>query len=84
MDKSFYIIFSDSGDDEGMAKGFSNRQILADFIGIPYGTLTNHFVRDKKCYHYYADKDITVIKVNGLEKGRQKVKRKSKGHNRNI
>jgi len=84
MDKDFYIIFYDSGLGEGMAKGFPNRQVLSDFTGISYNTLTNHFVRQKKRYHIYEEKDLMVIKVSGMMKSRHRVNIKSKGHNRNI
>ena len=68
----------------GLSKHFTNRKLLADFIGISYNTLTDHFVRKGYVWYYYEEQDITVIKVNSIEKGRQRVHRKSDGHNRNI
>ena len=72
------------GNDKALTKGFTNRVTLAEFIGISHSTLTNHFVRDKKNYHYYKEKDVMVILVNGIVKGRQRVQRAPGGHNRNI
>lgn len=81
-----YTILSKSSkrENDGLSKHFANRKILSDYLGIPYGTLTNHFIRDGHVWHYYEDQDVLVVRVSGVEKGRQRVYRKGVGHDRNI
>lgn len=78
-----YVVFWDQGEGKALTRGFTNRRLVADFLGIPYATMTNHFVREKRNYHRYDDKGVLVIKVNQIEKGLQRVGKK-RGHNRNI
>lgn len=83
-DNNFYVVFYDRGKGRALTKGFSNRRILAEFTGISYSTLTNHFIRNKEMYHFYADKEIMIILVNGIMKGRQRIKRGPTTSERNF
>jgi hypothetical protein len=80
-----YIAFYRKGDNGAFAKAFSNRKVLAEYIGISYHTLTHHFVREGHIYHEYEEKGITVLRFEGIEKGRQRLERYDPDeHNRNI
>lgn len=81
-----YLVFDQKPEGKGFVKAFSNRKILADFIGINYNTLTNHFVRNREVWHYYEKEGVMIIRFFDFERGRQRVKvqRQHKGHNRNI
>lgn len=80
----FYIIFDKKPAGQGYCKGFSSMRGISEFTKIPYSTLVNHFTRDRLRWQYYEDKGIEVIKVDSIEKGKQRVHRKGTAHNRNI
>lgn len=79
-----YLICDLKEDGGGFIKAFSNRRQVSEFTEISYSTLTNHFVRERRVWHRYADKGIMIINYPEVEKGKQRVHRKSIKHNRNI
>lgn len=81
---AYYIIFDEKPAGQGFCKGFTNMQGLAEFTGIKYNTLVNHFTRDRLRWHFYDEPGIKVIKVDSMEKGRQRVHTGVRKHDRNI
>lgn len=79
-----YIAFYKKEGNDAFVKVFSNRRTLSEFLGINYNTLTHHFVRLGHVWHEYEKQGITIIRFQDIEKGRQKVKKWDKKHNRNI
>lgn len=84
MTDQYTILSKSEKEFEGFSMGFANRQVLAEFTGINYNTLTDHFVRKGQTWHFYDDKGILVIKVNSFQKGRQRVHTGGRKHDRNI
>jgi hypothetical protein len=81
---TIFIIFDEKPAGEGYCKGFTSLKGLAEYVDIPYNTLLNHFSRDKKRWRDYPDKGIRVIRVDDIEKGKQRVIRGNPGHNRKM
>ncbi len=79
-----YLLFDKKPDGKGFVKAFTYRTQVSEFTDIPYGTLTNHFIREKRVWHYYEDKGIEIIHFPGIEKGRQRIQKHTGEHNRNI
>ena len=79
-----YLLFDKKEDGQGYCKGFSNMRLVSEFTGISYSTLSNHFIRERRVWHYYKDKGIMVIHFHDVEKGKQRVQRGPGKHNRNI
>ena len=79
-----YLVFDKKPENKGSVKAFNNRSVLADFVGISYNTLTDHFIRKRHIWHWYEEQGVFIIRFFDMEKGRQRVKRDKKGHNRNI
>ena len=80
-----YIAFYKKGDHGAFVKVFSNRRTLSEYIGVNYHTLTHHFVRLGHVWHEYEEQGITVLRFEGIERGRQRIERYDpKQHNRNI
>jgi hypothetical protein len=84
VNMAFFIIFDEQPSGQGYCKGFTSMRGVSGFTGIKYDTLVHHFTREKRRWHYYDEKGIKVIKVDDVERGRQRVHRKQSGHNRNI
>lgn len=82
---TIYIIFDEKPAGQGFCKGFTSMRGISDYTGIAYDTLVHHFTRERLRWHLYDEQGIKVIKVDNLEKGRQRlVKRYDGKHNRNI
>lgn len=81
---AIFIIFDEKPAGQGFCKAWTSMKGLSEFTGIPYRTLVNHFTRDRRRWHYYTEQGIKVIKVDDVEKGRQRVKKFGTEHNRNI
>ncbi|RLD59820.1 MAG: hypothetical protein DRI97_00025 [Bacteroidetes bacterium] len=82
---TIYIIFDEKPAGEGYCKGFTSLKGLAGYVGIPYGTLLNHFTREGKRWRDYPGKGIRIIRVDEIVKGKQRFVGKSDGlHDRNI
>ena len=76
---NLYIIFDKKPEGKGYTKAFTNRRGLSEFTEIAYSTLTNHFGRNDNVWYDYPEKGIMIIKVVGLDKGKQKYKGLKKG-----
>lgn len=67
----------------GVAMSFTNLKQLCEFTGekINYNQLLHHFTRKKLVYYENPYENIVIIRSIDLVKGRQRVIKKSKGHN---
>jgi len=81
---ALFIIFDEKEAGAGYCQGFTSMKGVSDFTKIPLGTLSNHFTRDRKRWHFYEDKGIKVIRVDSVMKGNQRVHKKGVAHDRNI
>lgn len=82
---AYYTYLKKNLGGKGISKVFTNLSKVVKFDdSLNYNTLLRVLSKERKTWYEDIDTGVMVVKSHDMEKGLQRVKRSSGGHNRNI